>query len=170
MSINIRPVTIADANQLRSLAEITFSQTFEVYNSPGDFQQYLDDNLNLEKLKTELQHPHSFFYFAEYDESIAGYIKINIKEAQGEEIKDGLELERIYVLAEFHRAGIGQQLMNFTLEKAKALDCRTVWLGVWKKNKAAISFYEKNGFSEFGSHVFMLGKDEQTDLLFKRDV
>ncbi|RYY96378.1 MAG: GNAT family N-acetyltransferase, partial [Chitinophagaceae bacterium] len=42
-----------------------------------------------------------------------------------------------------------------------------LWLGVWEENGRAIGFYRKNGFAAFGSHVFRLGTDEQTDILMK---
>nr|WP_228115767.1 hypothetical protein [Sphingobacterium faecium] len=43
-----------------------------------------------------------------------------------------------------------------------------VWLGVWEENPRAINFYKKNGFEEFDKHVFILGDDEQTDILMKK--
>ena len=42
-----------------------------------------------------------------------------------------------------------------------------LWLGVWEKNLSAIRFYEKNGFTAFGEHIFMLGTDPQRDVLMK---
>jgi len=43
-----------------------------------------------------------------------------------------------------------------------------VWLGVWEENPRAIKFYKKNGFVEFDKHTFVLGEDEQTDILMKK--
>ena len=45
-----------------------------------------------------------------------------------------------------------------------------VWLGVWEDNPRAISFYRKNGFVEFDKHIFVLGDDEQTDILMKLEL
>jgi len=42
-----------------------------------------------------------------------------------------------------------------------------VWLGVWEENQRAINFYKRNGFKEFGKHSFIVGDDEQTDLMMK---
>jgi ribosomal protein S18 acetylase RimI-like enzyme len=42
-----------------------------------------------------------------------------------------------------------------------------VWLGVWEENHRAIRFYTKNGFVVFDKHVFIMGNDEQTDLLMQ---
>jgi ribosomal protein S18 acetylase RimI-like enzyme len=45
---------------------------------------------------------------------------------------------------------------------------RTLWLGVWERNERAKAFYNKNGFMDVGSHVFMVGTDAQTDRIFLR--
>ena len=45
-----------------------------------------------------------------------------------------------------------------------------VWLGVWEENHRALQFYEKNGFTVFGKHDFVLGDDVQTDLMMKRSI
>ncbi|MEG2102651.1 MAG: GNAT family N-acetyltransferase, partial [Flavobacterium sp.] len=46
-------------------------------------------------------------------------------------------------------------------------DLKYIWLGVWEENIRALSFYKKNGFVEFDKHIFVLGDEEQTDLLMK---
>ncbi len=43
-----------------------------------------------------------------------------------------------------------------------------IWLGVWKQNHSAISFYHKWGFEKFSTHQFILGDDVQTDWLMKK--
>jgi ribosomal protein S18 acetylase RimI-like enzyme len=46
----------------------------------------------------------------------------------------------------------------------------SIWLGVWEKNHNAIGFYTKNGFITFDKHLFLLGDDQQTDLLMKLEI
>jgi ribosomal protein S18 acetylase RimI-like enzyme len=36
---------------------------------------------------------------------------------------------------------------------------------VWERNPKAIAFYRKNGFRVVGEHSFMLGRDQQRDLI-----
>jgi ribosomal protein S18 acetylase RimI-like enzyme len=45
---------------------------------------------------------------------------------------------------------------------------RTLWLGVWERNERAKAFYTKNGFIDVGSHVFMVGREAQTDRILVR--
>ena len=45
-----------------------------------------------------------------------------------------------------------------------------MWLGVWEENPRAIRFYQKQGFVEFGEHIFQLGDDAQRDVLMKKSL
>jgi len=131
-------------------------------------QKYLDESFAVEKLTAELTTPDSEFYFASLDNHVIGYLKVNSGQAQTE-LKDpnGLELERIYVLKEFHGKRVGQILYNTALDIAKKIEADYLWLGVWEENHRALRFYRKNGFVEFDQHIFKLGDDEQTDIMMR---
>jgi ribosomal protein S18 acetylase RimI-like enzyme len=60
--------------------------------------------------------------------------------------------------------------MDACFEKAREGDHDVMWLGVWEYNPRAQRFYEKNGFSVVGKHVFQLGEDPQTDLLMQMEL
>lgn len=132
-------------------------------------RQYLDMEFAEEKMKRELSDPDSEFYLAQLENRSIGYLKVSTGKAQTE-FKDGsgMEIERIYVLKEFHGKGMAQLLFDKALEIANQKGTDHIWLGVWEKNPRAIRFYEKNGFVKFGSHPFRVGNDLQTDLLLKR--
>ena len=166
--MQIRKLDITDLENLQKISIKTFRETFEEVNTEEDMQKYLDENLSEEKLKFELENPNSEFYFAENDNQILGYLKLNFGNAQTEnQGNETLEIERIYVLKEFFSFKIGQILFEKSLEIAKEKSMNFIWLGVWEENHRAIKFYEKNGFKVFGKHKFVLGKDVQTDLLMK---
>ncbi len=168
---DIRKITLADLEQLRSLAVQTFTEAFSSLNTEENMRQYLSVAFSSEKLTDELNSPGSEFYFATVNEEIAGYLKVNIGQAQTELInQNGLEIERIYVLQEFQGQKIGQKLFEAALQIAKQQKCSYLWLGVWEENLKAIQFYRKNGFEVFDKHIFILGDDEQTDLMMRLDV
>ena len=97
-----------------------------------------------------------------------GYLKINFGDAQTESFNENaLEVQRIYVLQNFHGKNIGQLLLDEVKKIAKSTGVDSVWLGVWEENHRAIRFYTKNGFVVFDKHVFIMGNDEQTDLLMQ---
>jgi ribosomal protein S18 acetylase RimI-like enzyme len=166
--IEIKRVTIFDINELQSIGRQTFFETFATENSESDMKKYLDENFRTDKLKGELMIPDSEFYFAILRNKVIGYLKLNFGQAQTE-LKDlsALEIERIYVLKEFHGQKVGQILYDTALQIAKRANVSYVWLGVWEKNLRAISFYKKNGFVAFDQHIFTLGDVEQTDIMMK---
>ncbi len=162
---------ISDIEPLQIISRQTFIETFADLNSEENMKTYLAEGFSSGKLTSELQNPNSEFYFAILDNNIIGYLKINYGEAQTE-LKDpkALEIERIYVLKEFHGKSAGQILYNLALDIAKQKNVDYIWLGVWEKNSRAINFYKKNGFTEFDKHIFKLGDDEQTDIMMKLEI
>jgi ribosomal protein S18 acetylase RimI-like enzyme len=144
--MKIRKVNIHDIDKLKEIGKLTFAETFSSENSEEDMR----------------------VYFAELGDKVTGYLKVNVGQSQtGMQNENTLEIERIYVLKEFHGKKVGQTLYNKAIELAKEKSVDYVWLGVWEHNPRAIRFYEKNGFVVFDKHIFKLGNDEQTDLMMK---
>ena len=167
-NVEIKKVKLADISALQSIGKQTFVETFAEHNTANDMQMYLNNNLSTQKLTDELNVPNSEFYFALADNNVIGYLKINYGQAQTE-LKDkaSLEIERIYVLKDFHGKKVGQVLYDKAICIAKEINAEYVWLGVWEKNPRAIKFYQKNGFLEFDKHIFKLGNDKQTDIMMR---
>lgn len=137
-------------------------------NTPENFRNYIEEHFNIQRLLTELADQNSFVYFIRSGTSTLGYLKLNSGPAQTEQMpQEALEIERIYVLKSCQRKGLGGELFKMAVRKALELQKQFLWLGVWEKNEKAIAFYEKNGFIKFGTHIFKLGDDNQTDYLYK---
>ncbi|HNV97952.1 MAG TPA: GNAT family N-acetyltransferase [Chitinophagales bacterium] len=170
-AIRIRNAELADIDKLQSIGRQTFFETFSAGNSAENMEQYLRDGFSTEKLLEELTNPMTKFYFAEEDNQVIGYLKVNVGTAQTElQDNNALEIERIYVLKAYHGKQVGQLLYEKAIEIARSLQVHYVWLGVWEENPRAIRFYEKNGFVAFDKHVFTLGTDEQTDIMMKLEL
>lgn len=167
-SAKTKKIGIEEIDKLQKIGQQTFFETFAEVNSEENMKEYLKNNFSVENLSNQLTNPNSEFYFAIRGNETLGYLKLNFGEEQTElKDKNGLEIERIYVLKEFHGSKIGQLLYAKALEVAKKQDLNYLWLGVWEENYRALNFYKKNGFVEFDKHIFKLGNDEQTDLLMK---
>lgn len=168
-NLQIQKVKTSDLEQLRYISIKTFTETFASLNSAENMSAYLANNLSTQKLTEEVNTAGSEFYLAKLDQEIIGYLKINTGSAQTE-LKDtnSLEIERIYVRKEYHGKKAGQFLYESAVQMAREKSADFVWLGVWEHNQRAISFYRKNGFVEFDQHSFMLGDDEQTDIMMKK--
>ena len=170
-AIRIAKAGLKDIEKLKDIGRQTFYETFAEGNTEENMQKYQEEGFSTQTLHNELSDPHSEFYLALLDTRVVGYLKVNSGQAQTE-LKDSksLEIERIYVLKEFHGRQVGQLLYDKAIEIAKLGNVSYVWLGVWEKNPRAIQFYKKNGFVEFDKHIFKLGDDEQTDFMMRLDL
>lgn len=169
--ILIVPAITAEVELLQQVARQTFLESFADVNTAENMAQYLRENMNLNKLTNEMSHPDSEFYFAMLNNNPLGYMKINYRTAQSELFNSrAVELERIYVLKSHQGQRIGQLLLNRALELADEVKAPFLWLGVWEHNTNAIGFYDKHGFAPFDKHKFMLGSEEQTDILMRLDL
>jgi diamine N-acetyltransferase len=167
--IDIKEVTLKDIVQLQKIGRQTFYETFIAWNTEENLKIYLDERFSIEKLSAELNNKDSEFYFATLDNKVIGYLKVNTRQSQTELQDDkALEIERIYVLKEFHGTKVGQSLYDKAIRIARQKNAEYVWLGVWENNLRAINFYRKNGFIEFDKHIFKMGNAEQTDLMMKQ--
>ena len=167
-TITISSVSSNQIWDLQSISRETFYESFAAMNTPENMTRYLEEGFSIEKLSSELSNPNSAFYFAHLGEEILGYLKLNFGAAQTElQDPNAVEIERIYVRAAYQGRAVGQALYDHAISVARSRQAQFVWLGVWEKNNRAIRFYERNGFVAFGTHVFMLGDDAQTDILMK---
>jgi ribosomal protein S18 acetylase RimI-like enzyme len=168
LNITIEQINNSHIEALQQIGRQTFSETFAESNSAENMAKYLAEAYAYEKLNEELNNQNSFFYFAMLDEKVIGYLKLNMGGSQTElKDNDAVEIERIYVLKDFHGKKVGQLLFDKAITIAKELQVAYVWLGVWEENKRALQFYTKNGFVEFDQHVFVLGDEAQTDIMMK---
>ena len=166
--IKIRKAAVSDLEDLQAISIQTFIETFAAVNTAENLANYIQENLNLDQLSSEMHNPDSCFYLARLENEIVGYLKINFGHAQTEKHNpNAMEIQRIYVSEAFHGKKIGQLLLDEALKMANQTGANSIWLGVWEENHRALHFYTKNGFEVFDKHVFTLGNDIQTDLLMQ---
>ena len=65
---------------------------------------------------------------------------------------------------------LNNTIIGYTKLNFESAQTEKIWLGVWEYNKNAIEFYKHMGFKIFSKHSFLLGDDNQTDLLLKIDI
>jgi diamine N-acetyltransferase len=157
--------------RLRDIAIRTFGETFAETNSEENMNAYYARCFNEKTLRQELRDLDAQWFFIDYKDVLAGYLKVNTGAAQTElREEDGFEVERIYVLKAFHGTGVGAELMEHAIRLGREMGKRYLWLGVHEENFRALRFYEKFGLKEFGDHVFMMGKQPQRDILLRMEL
>lgn len=169
MTIKIRKCTLEDLETLQQVAIETFTETFSEYNTPENMKLYLDNAFNEKQLENELSNKDSQFFFVYVENDLAGYLKVNIGEAQTEEMGDeALEIQRVYIKEKYQKSGLGKLMLEKAEKIAKENNKNKIWLGVWEKNENAIGFYEKMGFKQTSSFTFHLGDEIQTDYIMTK--
>ncbi|MFL5742849.1 MAG: GNAT family N-acetyltransferase [Flavisolibacter sp.] len=171
MSLFIRYATKADAPLIADISHQTFYETFASENTAEDMRKFLSEQFTKGKLMLEVGTPENTFLLAYQDNQPAGYVKLrNAKCPASLGSRNALEIARIYVISNLKGKGIGNYLMEASLQEAREMYKEVVWLGVWEKNKRAIHFYIKWGFEKFDETDFLLGNDLQRDWLMKRKI
>ncbi len=171
MTIRIERCTSEHISELQEISYETFNETFKAQNSPGNMKTYLEKAFNRKQLEAELSMADSQFHFISVNHDLAGYIKVNINDAQSEKMGvESLEIERVYIKKEFQKHGLGKVLLHKAIEVAREHHKTSIWLGVWEKNENAIAFYEKMGFVQTGAHAFYMGDEQQIDFIMTKTV
>ncbi|MGR6765311.1 GNAT family N-acetyltransferase [Paenibacillus sp. T2-29] len=171
MNAKIIKCSRADLQTLQEISIETFNDTFKEQNSPENMQAYLERAFNSKQLEKELSNVSSEFFFVYFNEELAGFLKVNINDAQSEKMGDeSLEVERIYIKNKLQKYGLGKYLLNKAMEIALGHNKKKVWLGVWEKNENAIAFYKKMGFVQTGAHSFYMGAEEQIDFIMTKSM
>lgn len=171
MTVQIKKCTTTDLLSLQQLSFITYTDTFEPFNTAENMKAYLDEAYADEKLLSELNQPLSEFYFLYEADELVGYTKLNRNEAQTEFFAENvLEIERLYVHPAHKRKGYGRFLMEYAFTIAQQRGNTAAWLGVWEHNESAKAFYETMGFKRCGQHSFFMGDDEQTDFIMMKQL
>lgn len=88
-------------------------------------------------------------YVAKIGGAVAGYVLLKIREYDfpGHVYRKVMLVDEICVDELCRNQGIGKQMMQEVRALAKAFGCTDLQLGVYPQNDAAVSFYQKCGFT-----------------------
>ena len=171
MKPSIRLGAKSDAAFLAGFAARTFQETFGSDNAESDMALHLAHAFGEAQMARELDDAAITTLLMERDGATAGYAQVRAGIVpdcvRGD---DPVELWRFYIDKPWHGTGLAQSLMAAVLEVARGRGARTLWLGVWERNARARTYYAKEGFSDVGAHVFMLGTDAQTDRILVKSL
>ncbi|MBI3789676.1 MAG: GNAT family N-acetyltransferase [Gemmatimonadetes bacterium] len=170
--VTVRVAVPADAAALAAFGARTFAATYEHDNDPAHTAAHLARTFTPERQLAEITDPGRVMLLAEVDGELASYALVHVDSpapVTGVTGRVG-ELERIYVDSRWHGRGLADAMMDAILEHTAQAGVEALWLAVWEKNARAIRFYERRGFREAGTTVFMYGNDPQNDRVMVRHV
>lgn len=171
MNPTIRLARPADAAALAELAARTFREAFGADNRPEDLALHLATAYGPAQQTRELADPTILTLVADEGGVLVAFAQLRRGAPPASVVgADPIELWRFYVAADWHGRGLAQQLMARVVDAARGAGAATLWLGVWERNPRAIAFYLKAGYSEVGTHLFVVGTDPQTDRIMTRSL
>ena len=164
--VSVRQGVPADAAMLAELGVRTFRQTYAATNAEQQLEAYVAEAYREDLQAAELADPTVTYLVAEVDRTPVGFVLVRTAEAPDPiRAHDPLQLERIYVDREHQGVGAGAALVRAVLDRAATGGHDVVWLTVWERNPAAIAYYRRWGFEQVGEVQFVLGTEQQTDLV-----
>jgi ribosomal protein S18 acetylase RimI-like enzyme len=166
-SLAVRVVTTGsvDITELADVAAQTFPLACPPTTALENIASFIDTNLSAERFAEYLADPHGAILTAAQGGRIIGYAMLVRGVAD-----DTAELSKIYVLPDYHGAGVSTALMDLTLATAEEWGARRVWLGVNEGNQRAQRFYAKSGFKVNGTRTFQVGARRENDYIMVREL
>ena len=159
MKITTRIANENDAAAIAAIGRQSFADAFgHLFNRKEDLHTYLDYTYEEGKVAKSIRKENNIYLLALADDKLVGFLKMK-RHSLNEQIASPVqtELQKIYVLKEYHGSGAGQQLMENALRMAGEINPDYVWLDVHISNPRAIHVYKKHGFLIVGRHFFTIG-------------
>jgi ribosomal protein S18 acetylase RimI-like enzyme len=159
MTIEILTAKPDDAPAVSYIGRNAFRDAFaNLFNSKRELEDYLEYTYCVDKIAESIQKQNNVFLLSIADGKPAGFVKLK-KHSLNEQFDSVFqaELQKIYVLKQFHGTGVGSSLMQAALRLVEAIEPECLWLDTHVSNLRAIRFYEKYGFKKAGLHYFTIG-------------
>jgi diamine N-acetyltransferase len=170
-SLQIRVATTGDAAAITEIATRVFVRAFAPDNTPENLAAYVPTAFSEAVQRRELDDPMCVYLLAYVDGALAAFALLRVGATDAAVHGDApVEIQRFYVDHDFHGQGLAAHLMEACVATAQERGGRTLWLGTWEKNARAIRFYEKCGFTDVGTHPFVMGSEVQTDRVMVRGI
>jgi len=159
MNITIIRADVSHAATITTIGKKSFRRAFEhLFKCKEELFKYLEYIYDPVKLAKSIRKENNIYLLALVDRETVGFAKIK-RHSLNEYIESiaQMELQKIYVLPEYHNRGIGTALLKDTISIAKDICPDYIWLDTYISNDTAIQFYEKKGFIRIGKDYFTIG-------------
>ncbi|MBB4854402.1 ribosomal protein S18 acetylase RimI-like enzyme [Mycobacteroides chelonae] len=175
MPIQVSVATVADSTAVAAVAARTFPLACPPSSTPQDIAAFIATNLTAIQFDEYIR-DNRVLVARQDDAAIVGYAMLVDGVADDPDVqravtlRPAVQLSKMYVLPEFHQAGVAAALMTAALTEAATLGATGVWLGVNQENERAQRFYTKHGFSRSGIKTFQVGERLENDYVMQCSV
>lgn len=165
--IAYRDAVPGDGAALAAMAARSFTDTFGTLYAAADLTAFLDASFGPTGLPAQIDDPAYAIRLACDGDRIVGFAKLGPIAFPGDWPADAIELHQLYVLRDWHGAGVGPALLEWAIATARGQGARSLILSVYVDNHRARRFYARHGFVEIGRYTFMVGSHPDDDRIMR---
>ena len=163
--MEIRQLLKSELLIVRDLAFKIWPSTYSTIISEEQISYMLNWMYKIETLENNFENNHTFFAVFDEDQPL-GFIDLELNQPES----NWLKLQKIYVLPEKQKLGIGLALMDCTFLFANEHDVKHITLQVNRGNKAVL-FYKRLGFYITDEQDFDIGNGYfMNDYVMRKDM
>ncbi|HVF63911.1 MAG TPA: GNAT family N-acetyltransferase [Casimicrobiaceae bacterium] len=140
--LTLKAAEPSDMRQVQALAQRIWHRHYPGIIPAAQIDYMLERGYSDAALARYLGEPGAGLTLALVDDHPAGFAAWRRSDASG-----SISLDKLYVLQERHRHGIGRALIDHVVEAARRDGATLVVLNVNKRNRSAIDAYERCGFA-----------------------
>jgi diamine N-acetyltransferase len=170
--INLFKASINDLIPLTELSRKIYQEYYLHLWHTGGAEWYMNEYAYVkDKIEKDLRDNGIEYFILSEGPTYLGYMKINLNALfSGDETKNAMEIERIYLYKAASGKGLGKKMMALAMQRALELKKQLIFLKAMDSSTEAINFYKKMGYVICGSLQlpmpdFSLMKEEYRGML-----
>lgn len=169
--IEYRDATPADAGALAAIGRETFAITFGHLYHADDLAAFFAEHHTEVEAAALIADRDVGVRLVEADGIVGGYAVIAPTQLpHTDPARRTLELKRLYLLPALHGTGVGDVLIGWVLDRARAGGWQDIALSVFSGNPRGQAFYRRHGFGFAGATTFRVGSHIDDECIFVRAV
>ena len=154
-SNRVRKASLADIPSIRAIADVTFRATYADILSPEQLEFMMDWMYSEESLRCQIAEDGHIFFLEEG----RGYVSFHYDKRDDDGV-DVYHLEKLYVLPEFQKSGLGRFFFKLVCQEAVEDSASATGVRIElnvNRNNPEVGFYERLGMYRRRTGDFPIG-------------
>lgn len=171
MKIEIKKAELRDAKNLAVLKQQVWISTYGIAGIREEYSDYVLSHFSIDNIEHAIKDENRHVILAEIDGHLVAAADLSLSpRSPRPEVKEGLEINILYVLDRFQGLGIGIKMLNECLKTAKEHKAEAIWFTLHYENNKAIDFYSKNGFNIVGDTLYNFGGEKYKNFIMHKEL
>ena len=159
---------LSDSLRISLLFKTIYFQTYESKGVTFEFANFVTQRFSPENIEKIIQSEKTDLIVAYIEDNPIGAAQINYDTLCKIRKTPVTELDKLYVLPNYHGKGVGAGLMRQVEEILRAKGIKEVNLIVYIHNQKAVKFYQKTGFVTLGNFDYQMEENSYVNLVMNK--